>query len=129
MFLLGFKKYIYIILGGIILLQLMYCTYCKRVNTSTISKLVEQLDNAKRSNIIKDSNIAVLEAAVKEQNLVIDKLKLDYNTALSKYNKWKSKHKKYRYKVITKVVTKYSNECKDIKRTLDNVKHVKYEEL
>lgn len=70
------------------------------------------------------------ESALDKQNTEINKLRLDNNTSTEKLAKWKVLPAKIRYKVIYKTseVIK-SNECKDIKSSIDNIRNIDFKQL
>lgn len=77
-----------------------------------------------------ESSNAQIKLLTTKQNESIETLKANRDEALLKLEKWKSMPPKIRYEVIYKdrEVIK-SNECDDIKDTLDNVRSIDFERL
>lgn len=63
------------------------------------------------------------------QNEKIEKLELDNKAADDKLTKWKNQPENIKYKVIYKTKEVKSNDCKDIKKRIDYVRHLNANEL
>jgi len=63
------------------------------------------------------------------QNKQIQFLKVSKKKALDKLVKWKSLPPKIKYKTITKIREVKSDDCKDIKNTLDAIYSIDYNSL
>jgi len=69
------------------------------------------------------------KSALDKQNIMIENLKVSKNNALNELEKWKAKKPEVKYKVIEKIRKVKSNECKDIKNTLDDIRHLDFHSL
>jgi len=63
------------------------------------------------------------------QNEKIAALEIDKQTADKKLAEWKNKPKEVKYKVIYKTKEVKSDDCKDIKKRLDYIKHLDINKL
>ena len=63
------------------------------------------------------------------QNEAVEKLAIDTSLANQKLKGWKALPKEVRYEVIYKTNEVKSNECEDIKSTIDNIRHLDYSRL
>jgi len=66
---------------------------------------------------------------VKSQNRKIEKWKRKSNLAEIKLEKWKNQKPEVKYKYISKIREVKSNDCKDIKNTLNAVRDINISEL
>lgn len=83
-----------------------------------IAKLNEKVGICKANNF-------TLNNAIEAQNKKLETLSLDYDEALEKYNKEKNK----KSKIIEKIVKVRSDDCSDIKDTIDAVRSIDYNSL
>ena len=67
-----------------------------------------------------------LENALEKQNREVELLRHSESIALSKLKKWQKKPPDIRYKTITKIREVKSDECKEIKDTIDAVRSIDY---
>ena len=67
--------------------------------------------------------------AIDAQNKLVVDLKVSKNNALAKLNKWKALPPKIKYKTITKIREVKSNDCKDIKNTINAIRNIDYNSL
>jgi len=67
-----------------------------------------------------------VEKALKEQNKEVELLKLNEKLSLAKLKKFKLQSPDVKYRFITKYRKVKSNDCKDIKNTIDAVKHIDF---
>jgi len=101
-----------------------------------VHSLKEQIVNLKSS--LKDSYVELanskLEAtryksALDRQSAEIDKVKIARDKAVRAYEELKSKPAKIRYNVIYKIRKVHSNECKQIKSTINYIRKLDYSTL
>lgn len=87
---------------------------------------------------LKDSQIELanyklessrLKSALTEQNQKITLLKVEKQSAVKALEEWEAKPPKIKYKTITKVREVKSDECKDIKKQLDAIRHINFRSL
>jgi len=69
------------------------------------------------------------KAAVITQNNAIFKVQQERDTALNELSKWKKRPPKVKYKVIHKIIKVKSNDCKQIKDTLNAVRNINPDDL
>lgn len=118
-----------LIIGGVVvalLVGLYFYVYSLKVQI-----------NGLRSDL-KDSYVELanskLEAtryksALDAQNKEIEALKVNEKLANDKLSKWKALPPKIKYKTIAKIREIKSNDCKQIKATIANVRHIDFSSL
>ena len=67
--------------------------------------------------------------ALDNQNKEIDMLKHNEALKIEKLKRWQNKPPEIKYKTITKIREVKSDECKDIKNTIDAIKSIDYNSL
>jgi hypothetical protein len=80
--------------------------------------LLNVLNEANKEIVLLKSNNISLKASLNEQNKKIESNRLDYEQKLKQYEDWKKQPVEVKYQYITKEVK--SNECEDIKKSIDN---------
>jgi len=73
--------------------------------------------------------VSRLEKALDKQSAEIDKLKVNEQKAYKKLAEWKAKPAKIRYNVIYKIRKVKSNDCTQIKDTINSIRRIKYSDL
>ena len=106
---------IIIVVLSTLLVSLLITIYFLNLNRES---LVKDL-NDKNSKIVSlETNNTTLKASIDEQNKKVEANRLDYEQKLKQYENWKNKPVEVKYKYITKEVK--SNECEDIKKSIDS---------
>ena len=106
---------IIIIILSTLLVSLLIATYFLNLNRES---LVEKLNEANKEIVLLKSNNTSLKASLEDQNNKVESNRLDYEKKIKQYEGWKNQPTEVKYKYITKEVK--SNECEDIKKSIDN---------
>ena len=124
-----FEQYKNLIVGGVTLLLVIGLYFY-------IHTLKSQINNLQ--DLLKDNQIELANSklqgeryknALDSQNKEIESLKLNEKLSLAKLKKWKSLPPKIKYKTITKIREVKSNDCKDIKNTINTIRNIDYNSL
>lgn len=106
---------IIIVVLSTLLVSLLITIYFLNLNRES---LVKDL-NDKNSKIVSlETNNTRLKASLDDQSKKVEANRLDYEQKLKQYENWKNKPVEVKYKYITKEVK--SNECEDIKKSIDS---------
>lgn len=106
---------IIIVILSTLLVSLLIATYFLNLNRES---LVEKLNEANKEIVLLKSNNISLKASLDVQNNKVESNRLDYEKKIKQYEAWKNQPTEVKYKYITKEVK--SNECEDIKKSIDN---------
>ena len=109
-----FYNIIIVILSTLLISILITLYFVNAKNES----LLNALNEANKEIVLLKSNNISLKASLNEQNKKIESNRLDYEQKLEQYENWKSQPVEVKYQYITKEVK--SNECEDIKKSIDN---------
>jgi uncharacterized membrane protein YgaE (UPF0421/DUF939 family) len=94
---------------------------------------IQRLENKVKDTYIVLANVRLEGLRYKTEldnlNNVIKQLRVDKTKSLAKLNNWINQPKEIRYKVIYKTREVKSNDCEDIKSLINDVRHIKYEDL
>ena len=124
-----FKQYKNIIVGIVILLLVIGLYFYIHTLKTQIQDLRSQLTQ----NQVELANYKLeserYKNAITTQNKQIEELKVSKDNALAKLNKWKALPPKIKYKTITKIREVKSNDCKDIKNTINAIRNIDYNSL
>ena len=124
-----FEQYKNLIVGGVTLLLVIGLYFYIHTLKSQIIDLKEQLNK----NQIEIANFKLenerYKNAITTQNKQIEELKASKDNALAKLNKWKALPPKIKYRTITKIREVKSNDCKDIKNTINAIRNIDYNSL
>ena len=124
--LLGYKNMILsFIVAAIIMGIVMYVSSLKD------EVQVLKLDNSKLHEklLLYRLESERLESSVAIQNKEIELLKHNESLAKAELKSWKAKKPEVKYKTITKIREVHSDECKDIKNTINAVRSIDYSNL
>lgn len=96
----------------------------------TLSSQVENL-NSKLSKTesllaLEKANNINLSASIQAQNNKIELIKNDYDSKNKEFEQWKQKPAEIKYKEIIKKIEVKSNECKDIKIIIDDIRNTSF---
>lgn len=103
---------------------LLSCLVTIYILNSTNKNLTNQLNDTNNLLALSEANNINLKSSINEQNQAIEKNKIDYETKIKEFEDWKNKPVEVKYKYITKEVK--SNECKDIKESIDRVRSINF---
>ena len=109
-----FYNVIIVILSTLLVSILITLYFINAKNES----LLNVLNEANKEIVLLKSNNISLKASLNEQNKKIESNRLDYEQKLEQYENWKKQPVEVKYQYITKEVK--SNECEDIKKSIDN---------
>ena len=109
-----FYNVIIVILSTLLVSILITLYFINAKNES----LLNALNEANKEIVLLKSNNISLKASLNEQNKKIESNRLDYEQKLEQYKNWKKQPVEVKYQYITKEVK--SNECEDIKKSIDN---------
>lgn len=109
-----FYNVIIVILSTLLVSILITLYFINAKNES----LLNVLNEANKEIVLLKSNNISLKASLDEQNKKIESNRLDYEQKIEQYENWKKQPVEVKYQYITKEVK--SNECEDIKKSIDN---------
>ena len=104
-----------IVILSTLLISLLIAIYFLNLNRES---LIKDLNDKNSKIVLLESNNISLKASIDEQNKKVESNRLDYEQKLKQYENWKNQPIEVKYKYITKKVK--SNECEDIKKSIDN---------
>lgn len=109
-----FYNIIIVILSTLLVSILITLYFINAKNKS----LLNVLNEANKEIVLLKSNNISLKASLDEQNKKLEENRLNYEQKLEQYENWKNQPVEVKYQYITKEVK--SNECEDIKKSIDN---------
>ena len=124
-----FEQYKNIIVGGVTLLLVIGLYFY----IHTLKIQIQDLRSQLTQNQVELANYRLeserYKNAIDIQNKQIEELKVSKNNALAKLNKWKALPPKIKFRTITKIREVKSNDCKDIKNTINAIRNIDYNSL
>ena len=118
-----------LIIGGIIVFAIIgLYAYVHSLKTD-IEDLRMQVSKKNVEIANRKLEVERYRSSLVHQNEKIEKLELDNKAADDKLTKWKNQPENIKYKVIYKTKEVKSNDCKDIKKRIDYVRHLNANEL
>jgi len=117
------------IMAGLILFLILGLYFYISGLKSDISELKLSVSKWQVKSINAERESEMLRNSLTRQTQAVEALKVDKAAALDKLSKWKEKPVTVKYKTIYKVVTKPSNKCKDIKKSLNNIRQINFDDL
>ena len=124
-----FERYKNLVVGGVTLLLVIRLYFYIHTLKTQIQDLRSQLTQ----NQVELANYRLqserYKNAIDIQNRQINELKVSKDNALDKLNKWKALPPKIKYRTITKIREVKSNDCKDIKNTINAIRNIDYNSL
>lgn len=103
---------------------LLSCLTIIYILNNSNENLTNQLNDTNNLLALAESNNINLKSSINEQNQAIEKNKTDYEAKLKEFEEWKNKPVEIKYQYITKEVK--SNECKDIKDSINRVRSINF---
>lgn len=123
---------IIVALGTALSLTLLASMYAIEDREEELSLLRETFSNEqKKTAALTISNMG-LKASIKESNLKLEAIEVDYDKAILLYKKQLEKPPDVRYEVIYKYIDREvakSGECNDIKNVLNSLSNIDYNDL
>jgi len=123
------KVYKNIIFAGVVLVLLAGLYFYIHSLKTQISDLKVEIQATQVKLANSQLEATRYKSALDKQSIMIENLKVSKNNALNELSKWKAKKPEVKYKVIEKIRKVKSNECKDIKNTLDDIRHLDFHSL
>ena len=124
-----FEQYKNLIVSGVTLLLLIGLYFYIHTLKTQIQDLRSQLTQ----NQVELANYRLqserYKNAIDIQNRQVNELKVSKDNALDKLSKWKALPPKIKYRTITKIREVKSNDCKDIKNTINAIRNIDYNSL
>ncbi|MFK5937736.1 MAG: hypothetical protein QM497_04975 [Sulfurimonas sp.] len=118
-----------LITGGIIIALLLGLYFYVHTLKTQITTLQSNL----KDSYIEVANYKLgnerLKNSLTMQNKEVEKAKVNVSIANNKLAKWKALPTKVKYKTITKIREVKSNDCKDIKNTIDSIRNLDFNKL
>ena len=106
---------IIIVILSTLLVSLLIAIYFLNLNRES---LIKDLNDKNSKIILLETNNTTLKASLNDQSKKVEENRLNYEQKLKQYENWKNQPVEVKYKYITKEVK--SNECEDIKKSIDN---------
>ena len=125
-FLTTYKNYIIIgIVISMLTIILIESIYIK-LQSSKITFLQEKITEIKLDLSNEKANNTTLRSSIKDQNQKIEEHKNNYDSKLREFQEWKDKPAEIKYKEIIKYQEIKSNECKDIKNIINDIRNTSF---
>lgn len=103
---------------------LLSCLTIIYILNNSNNNLIEKLNTSNSLLVLQEAENTKLKASLNEQNQKIQQNEIDLETKTKEFEEWKNKPVEVKYKYITKEVK--SNECKDIKDSIDRVRGINF---
>jgi len=94
-----------------------------------IAALEKEVSTLKTDVAYKTLEKTRLENAIEKQNEYVEQLEANKELAMAKLKKWQKQKPTIKYRKITEVREVKSNECKQIKDSINNIRNISYSEL
>lgn len=117
---------IYLIIMGIIVFLGIICGMYINIQNDKIEKLQTELQLKTAEIAVKDANNISLTSTIKTQNEKIEQIENNYIEKNKEFEIWKNKPAEIKYKEIIKNVEVKSNECKDIKNIINDIRNTSF---
>ncbi len=125
-FLTTYKNYIIIgIVISMLTIILIESIYIK-LQSGKINFLQEKITEIKLDLSNEKANNTTLRSRIKDQNQKIEEYKNNYDSKLREFQEWKDKPAEIKYKEIIKYQEIKSNECKDIKNIINDIRNTSF---
>ena len=125
-FLTTYKNYIIIgIVISMLTIILIESIYIK-LQSGKINFLQEKITEIKLDLSNEKANNTTLRSSIKDQNQKIEEHKNNYDSKLREFQEWKDKPAEIKYKEIIKYQEIKSNECKDIKNIINDIRNTSF---
>ena len=97
----------------------------------TISTLKDRVQELQIESLEYQKENAVCKAAIEDQNAALDTIRQDYKSQSEEFRIWQEQPQLVKYKTIYKnrILEVKSNECEDIKNSLDDVRAIQFSKL
>lgn len=120
------KDKIFLIFGTIAISLLIFCGIYIYMQNHTINNLQTELQLKVAEIAVKDANNINLTSTIKSQNEKIEQIENNYVEKNKEFEIWKNKPAEIKYKEVIKNVEVKSNECKDIKSIINDIRNTSF---
>lgn len=96
------------------------------VQSNKIEKLELDVKNKTAEIAVKDANNISLTSEIKSQNQKIEQIENNYIEKNKEFEIWKNKPTEVKYKEVIKNIEVKSNECKDIKNLINDIRNTSF---
>lgn len=117
---------IYLIISTIVISVLLFCLGYIYMQNITIDTLQTKLQLKTSEIAVKDANNITLTSTIKNQNEKIEQIENSYIEKNKEFEIWKNKPAEVKYKEIIKNIEVKSNECKDIKNLINDIRSTSF---
>ena len=117
---------IYLIIIGIVVSLGIICGMYIDMQNDKIEKLQTEVQLKTAEIAAKDANNINLTSTIKSQNEKIEQIENNYIEKNKEFEIWKNKPAEIKYKEIIKNVEVKSNECKDIKSIINDIRNTSF---
>ncbi len=114
------------ITSGILIVLLLVSGAFNWVQSNKIEKLELDITNKVSEIAVKDANNINLTSTIKYQNEKIERIENNYVEKNKEFEIWKNKPAEIKYKEVIKNVEVKSNECKDIKSIINDIRNTSF---
>lgn len=115
-----------LIFGTIAISLLIFCGVYIYMQNHTINNLQIDLQEKAAEIAVKDANNINLALTIKTQNEKIEQIENNYVEKNKEFEIWKNKPAEIKYKEVIKNVEVKSNECKDIKSIINDIRNTSF---
>lgn len=120
------KNKIFLIFGTIAISLLIFCGIYIYMQNHSIDNLQTELQLKAAEIAVKDANNINLTSTIKSQNEKIEQIENNYVKKNKEFEIWKNKPAEIKYKEVIKNVEVKSNECKDIKTIINDIRNTSF---
>jgi len=117
---------LFLILASISISILLFCGVYIYLQNQTIDNLRLDIQSKVSEIAVKDANNINLTATIKSQNEKIKQIENNYDKKNKEFEIWKNKPAEVKYKEVIKNVEVKSNECKDIKSIINDIRNTSF---
>ena len=98
---------------------------------NNISTLKDRVQESKIESLEYQKENAVCKAAIEDQNKALYTIRQDYKSQSEEFRNWQEQPQLVKYKTIykNKILEVKSNECEDIKNSIDDVRAIQFSKL
>ena len=97
-----------------------------KILSSQVENLNSKLSKTESLLALEKANNINLSASIEAQNNKIELIKNDYDSKNKEFEQSKQKQEEIKYKEIIKKIEVKSNECKDIKIIIDDIRNTSF---
>lgn len=125
-FLTTYKNYVIIAVVVLLLTIIALSGGYIKIQSNEIKSLQKTLVDKEVEISNEKANNTTLRSSIKDQNQKIEEHKNNYDSKLREFQEWKDKPVEIKYKEIIKYQGIKSNECKDIKNIINDIRNTSF---